>query len=158
MLCNGTSHPISSNISETERVFRADASLTKGNHKLVKESQQEFNDHLHQDVTTLLSQSTGFLLVQSFVHFVTLLPSSNWIKNFAFFKTVLSKGVSYQFFLDISEAERVSELNANLTKGNHKSLSVTLYWHFLLRQFLIRQGVQQGKIQNVRIPRALLDF
>jgi hypothetical protein len=41
--------------------------------------------------------------------------------NFAFFKTILKEGMNYFFENDISEEQRVQELEANLKRGNHKS-------------------------------------
>jgi hypothetical protein len=41
--------------------------------------------------------------------------------NFAFFRGVLQKGMDYFFHQEISEEERMAELEANLERGNHKS-------------------------------------
>jgi hypothetical protein len=41
--------------------------------------------------------------------------------NFAFFRNVLQQGMEYFFHEDISEEQRVAELEANLSRGNHKS-------------------------------------
>jgi hypothetical protein len=46
--------------------------------------------------------------------------------NFAFFRKVLTHGMSYHFTRDLSESERVQELTLQLARGNHKSASEKL--------------------------------
>ena len=41
--------------------------------------------------------------------------------SFGFFRTVLKEGMDYFFESEISEEQRVQELDANLERGNHKS-------------------------------------
>jgi hypothetical protein len=41
--------------------------------------------------------------------------------NFAFFQSILQQGMNYFFHQEITEEQRVAELEANLKRGNHKS-------------------------------------
>ena len=43
--------------------------------------------------------------------------------NFAFFEKIYSNGIDYSFICDLSEEERITEMEANLASGNHKSVT-----------------------------------
>jgi hypothetical protein len=91
------------------------------------EASLEFNSNLlgqyDYDFEKLLARNKGTTI--DFGSEFRPIPSLRRIlgehTNFEFFAKILSDGMPYVFTRELSEEERIQELEANITRGNHKS-------------------------------------